>query len=33
LDFLGVDLGTLGAGGRLAQVPGGTLATLNLISI
>jgi 8-hydroxy-5-deazaflavin:NADPH oxidoreductase len=33
LDFLGVDLGTLGAGGRLTQFPGGTLATLNLISI
>jgi predicted dinucleotide-binding enzyme len=33
LDFLGVDLGTLAAGGRLAQFPGGTLATLNLISI
>jgi 8-hydroxy-5-deazaflavin:NADPH oxidoreductase len=33
LDFLGVDLGPLGVGGRLTQVPGGTLATLNLISI
>jgi hypothetical protein len=33
LDFLGVDLGTLGADGRLTQFPGGTLATLNLISI
>lgn len=33
LDFAGVDLGTLGVGGRLTQVPGGTLATLNLISI
>jgi predicted dinucleotide-binding enzyme len=33
LDFLGVDLGPLGVGGRLTQVPGGTLATLNLISV
>jgi hypothetical protein len=33
LDFLGVDLGPLGVGGRLTQVPGGTLATINLISI
>jgi 8-hydroxy-5-deazaflavin:NADPH oxidoreductase len=33
LDFLGVDLGPLGVGGRLTQVPGGTLATLNLVSI
>jgi 8-hydroxy-5-deazaflavin:NADPH oxidoreductase len=33
LDFLGVDLGPLGVGGRLTQVPGGTLAMLNLISI
>jgi hypothetical protein len=33
LDFAGVDLGTLGASGRLTQFPGGTLATLNLISI
>jgi 8-hydroxy-5-deazaflavin:NADPH oxidoreductase len=32
LDFLGVDLGPLGVGGRLTQVPGGTLATLNLVS-
>lgn len=33
LDFVGVDLGTLGASGRLNQFPGGTLATLNLVSI
>jgi 8-hydroxy-5-deazaflavin:NADPH oxidoreductase len=33
LDFTGVDLGALGVGGRLTQFPGGTLATLNLISI
>jgi 8-hydroxy-5-deazaflavin:NADPH oxidoreductase len=33
LDFAGVDLGALGVGGRLTQFPGGTLATLNLISI
>jgi 8-hydroxy-5-deazaflavin:NADPH oxidoreductase len=33
LDFAGVDLGELGVGGRLTQFPGGTLATLNLISI
>jgi hypothetical protein len=33
LDFAGVDLGTLGASGRLTQFPGGTLATLTLISI
>ena len=33
LDFLGVDLGPLGVGGRLTQVPGGPLAMLNLISI
>jgi 8-hydroxy-5-deazaflavin:NADPH oxidoreductase len=33
LDFAGVDLGALGAGGRLTQFPGGTLATLNLISV
>ena len=33
LDFLGVDLGPLGVGGGLTQVPGGTLATLNLIGI
>jgi hypothetical protein len=33
LDFAGVDLGTLGASGRLTQFPGGALATLKLISI
>ena len=33
LDFVGVDLGSLGIGGRLTQVPGGPLATLNLIKI
>ena len=33
LDFVGVDLGTLGVGGHLTQVLGGTLAALNLISI
>ena len=33
LDFAGVELGALGVGGRLTQFPGGTLATLNLISI
>lgn len=33
LDFVGVDLGTLDASGRLNQFPGGTLSTLNLVSI
>ena len=33
LDFAGVDLGSLNSGGRLTQVPGGTLAMLNLIKI
>lgn len=33
LDSRGVDLGALGVGGRLTQVPGGTLASLNLISV
>ena len=33
LDFVGVDLGTLGASGCLNQFPGGTLATLNLVSV
>jgi predicted dinucleotide-binding enzyme len=31
LDFAGVDLGSLAIGGRLTQIPGGSLAMLNLI--
>lgn len=31
LGFFGIDLGTLAAGGRLSQFPGGTLPTLNLV--
>jgi len=33
LDSAGVDLGTLGVGGRLTQVPGGALAMLNLVKV
>ena len=33
LDFAGVDLGSLDTGGRLTQVPGGSLGMLNLIKI
>ncbi|MYM65394.1 NAD(P)-binding domain-containing protein [Pseudoduganella sp. FT55W] len=31
LGFAGIDLGTLDGGGRLAQFPGGSLPTLNLV--
>ncbi|MCT9117278.1 NAD(P)-binding domain-containing protein [Cupriavidus gilardii] len=33
LGFLGIDLGTLDAGGRQHQFPGGPLAALNLVAI
>jgi 8-hydroxy-5-deazaflavin:NADPH oxidoreductase len=33
MDFAGVDLGSLDIGGRLTQIPGGSLAMLNLIKI
>jgi len=33
LDFATVDLGTLAAGARLQQFPGGSLPTLNLIKL
>ena len=33
LDFVGVDLGSLDSGGRLTQIPGGSLAMLNLIKL
>ncbi len=33
LGFFGIDLGTLARGGRLAQFPGGPLATHNLVKL
>jgi len=31
LDFFGMDLGSLEGGGRLVQIPGGTLPVHNLV--
>ena len=33
LGFVGIDLGSLTVGGRLAQFPGGSLPNLNLVKV